>query len=279
MIKTKSNEIRKHELRAENEHLRNQIELAKQQLINLETRNGKKQIHVPGVKQSATSTTATATSTATTANANNVKTSPKPAADSQKTASAKPPKEKKPKTEKPAAEKATAAASNSEEPVDIGRIDLRIGKIVEIQKHPDADSLYVEKIDVGEEKPRTVVSGLVKWVPIEEMQNRLVVVMCNLKPAKMRGILSEGMLMCASTPDKVECIIPPATSVPGDLVHCDGFNRNPDAQLNPKKKVWESVAPDLKTNNELTACYKGAALQVPGKGTLKAATLKDANVK
>lgn len=271
MIKTASNEIRKQELRVENENLRKQIELAKQQLINLETRNGKKQISVPGAKQSATSTTTTATATSQPT----AKASPKPAADSQ--TSAKPPKEKKPKTEKPATEK--AAAATTEEPADIGRIDLRIGKIVEIQKHPDADSLYLEKIDVGEEKPRTVVSGLVKFVPIEEMQNRLVVVMCNLKPAKMRGILSEGMLMCASTPEKVECIIPPAASVPGDLVHCDGYNRNPDAQLNPKKKIWETVAPDLKTNNDLIACYKNAPLQVPGKGPLKSATLKGVNVK
>lgn len=131
--------------------MRQQIELAKQQLIDLETRNGKKQIPVPG--QSATSTKPT------TVPVNNAQASPKPAAapaanaDSQ----AKPPKEKKPKTEKTpwkkpeAAEKAPAA----EEVVDISRLDLRIGRIVEVQKHPDADALYLEKIDVGEDKPRT----------------------------------------------------------------------------------------------------------------------------
>lgn len=45
--------------------------------------------------------------------------------------------------------------------IDIGRLDLRVGKIVEVSKHPDADTLYLEKIDVGEAQPRTVVSGLV----------------------------------------------------------------------------------------------------------------------
>lgn len=78
------------------------------------------------------------------------------------------------------------------------RLDIRIGKIVEVSRHPDADALYVEKIDLGEEKPRTIVSGLVNFVPIEEMQNRLVVVLCNLKAAKMRGIESQGMVLCAS---------------------------------------------------------------------------------
>lgn len=77
-------------------------------------------------------------------------------------------------------------------------MDIRVGKIVEISRHPDADALYVEKIDLGEEKPRTVVSGLVNFVPIEQMENRLVVVLCNLKPAKMRGIESNGMVLCAS---------------------------------------------------------------------------------
>lgn len=79
------------------------------------------------------------------------------------------------------------------------RLDIRVGRIVEVAKHPDADSLYVEKIDLGEEQPRTIVSGLVNFIPIEEMQNRLVVVLCNLKPAKMRGIESQGMVLCAST--------------------------------------------------------------------------------
>lgn len=114
----------------------------------------------------------------------------------------------------------TPAKAEDDETIDIGRVDLRIGKIVNgntskcridqlywllftVKKHPDADSLYVEEVDVGEGKTRTIVSGLVKHVPIEEMMNRIAVFMCNLKPAKMRGITSEGMLMCASTPEKV----------------------------------------------------------------------------
>lgn len=69
---------------------------------------------------------------------------------------------------------------------------------MEVSKHPDADSLYVEKIDLGEVEPRTVVSGLAKFVPLEDLQDRLVAVLCNLKPAKMRGVESQGMLLCSS---------------------------------------------------------------------------------
>ncbi|KAI9560791.1 hypothetical protein GHT06_011743 [Daphnia sinensis] len=164
-------------------------------------------------------------------------------------------------------------------PIDIGRIDLRIGKIVAVKKHPDADSLYVEEVDLGEEKTRTIVSGLVKHVPIEEMQNRIAVFMCNLKPAKMRGITSEGMLMCASTSDKVEILLPPNGAVPGDLVEADGYVRCPDPVLNPKKKIWETVAPDLKTNAEKIATFKGAVLTVPNKGPISAATLASVQIK
>jgi methionine--tRNA ligase beta chain len=79
------------------------------------------------------------------------------------------------------------------------RLNIRVGKIVEVKKHPDADSLYVEKIDLGEPNgPRTIVSGLVNFVPLNEMENRMVVILANLKPANLRGISSHGMVLCAS---------------------------------------------------------------------------------
>jgi methionine--tRNA ligase beta chain len=80
---------------------------------------------------------------------------------------------------------------------------MRVGLIRSAKRHPDADALYVEEVDVGEDKPRTVISGLVKFIPEEQMQNRMAILLCNLKPSKMRGIMSEAMVMCASTPDKV----------------------------------------------------------------------------
>lgn len=51
---------------------------------------------------------------------------------------------------------------------------------------------------MGEPTPRTVVSGLVQFVPEEQLQDRLVLLLCNLKPQKMRGVESQGMLLCAS---------------------------------------------------------------------------------
>lgn len=72
-------------------------------------------------------------------------------------------------------------------------------------RHPNADSLYLEEIDLGEEAPRQVVSGLVKFVPEERMRGRRVAVVCNLKPAKMRDVMSHGMVRpcCACTPARL----------------------------------------------------------------------------
>ena len=66
----------------------------------------------------------------------------------------------------------------------MSRCSLIVGRINKAERHPDADALYVEEIDLGEEKPRTIISGLVKHIPIEEMQGRMVVCITNLKPAK-----------------------------------------------------------------------------------------------
>ena len=180
---------------------------------------------------------------------------------------------------KPKSDAKSAGGAGDAESVDIGLLDLRVGRIVSAEKHPDADSLYVEQVDVGEPAPRTVVSGLVRFIPVEQMQNRLAVLLCNLKPAKMRGVTSQAMVMCASTPDKVEILAPPATAQPGDLVTCEGFVRRAEAQLNPKKKIFEQVAPDLKTDSEKRATYRGVVWEVAGKGVVTSQTLTDVNIK
>ncbi|CEI87128.1 hypothetical protein RMCBS344292_01548 [Rhizopus microsporus] len=150
------------------------------------------------------------------------------------------------------------APAETDQPV-VSRIDIRVGYIKSCKKHEGADSLYVEEIDVGEEEPRTIVSGLVRWYPIEQMENRYVLVLCNLKPASMRGVKSYGMVLCASAADgsAVELLGPidPSKVKPGDRVYVEGQEGEPEKVLNPKKKYWETVQPELKTNDECIALY------------------------
>ncbi|KAJ1974502.1 G4 quadruplex nucleic acid binding protein [Dimargaris xerosporica] len=170
-------------------------------------------------------------------------------------------KKKKKKKEKEQKEKKPSKSSDEPKPITPSQLDLRVGHIVECQKHPDADSLYMEKIDVGEEELRTVVSGLVKYIPLEDMQNRNVVLLCNLKPANMRGIKSHAMVLAATSPDgnTVELVSPPAGATPGQKVYFDDFKEGePEAVLNPKKKIWETIQPGLLTDDACQALFKDA---------------------
>jgi aminoacyl tRNA synthase complex-interacting multifunctional protein 1 len=146
-------------------------------------------------------------------------------------------------------------------------IDLRVGHIVDVKKHPDADGLYVEQIDIGEETgPRTILSGLVHYIPREEMRDKYLVVVCNLKPANMRGIKSYGMVLAATHKDGkeagIELIQPPPGSKPGDRVYFEGAeyeNAEPLAQLNPKKKIFETIQPGFTTLDSKEAAWVNPA--------------------
>lgn len=168
-------------------------------------------------------------------------------------------KEKKEKKEKaPKQPKAPAAPAR----LLPSFVDLRVGKIVDVQRHPDADSLYLEKIDFGEGEPRVILSGLVKFVPMEQMKDRMIVGVCNLKPVSMRGIKSHGMVLCATSKDGhdagVEPVFPPAGAAPGDRVYVEGYKGlEPEAQMNPKKKIFETIQPGYLTTDNKICAWKG----------------------
>ena len=79
---------------------------------------------------------------------------------------------------------------------DFDKLDLVVGKILEVNDHPDADRLLVFKVDIGSET-RTIVSSIKEFYKKEDLVGKNIVVIKNLKPVKMRGILSEGMLLAA----------------------------------------------------------------------------------
>ncbi|KAM3864964.1 aminoacyl tRNA synthase complex-interacting multifunctional protein 1a [Diretmus argenteus] len=260
-------------LMAENAKLKNDIEELKKQLLEKEKRRGVREVAMPsgeaGVECCSKPTPPEPSGPALSA---------APAAAVQSPPSKDEGKKKKPEKKGEKQEK-KQAAPQEDATVDVSRLDMRVGRIVTAEKHPDADSLYVEQVDVGEASPRTVVSGLVKHIPLDQMQNRMAVLLCNLKPAKMRGVVSQAMVMCASSPDKVEILDPPSGAVPGDRVTFQGFPGEPDKELNPKKKVWEQVQPDLRTDSQCVATYKGAAFEITGKGVCKAQTMNNSGIK
>jgi methionyl-tRNA synthetase len=97
---------------------------------------------------------------------------------------------------------------------DFGKLELRIGKILEVNPHPNADKLYVLKIDIGTEV-RQSVAGVKKWYKPEELVGKHVAVVCNLKPVNLRGVESYGMILAALTPDKASlAILTPDREIP-----------------------------------------------------------------
>ncbi|MCO5591296.1 hypothetical protein L7F22_045277 [Adiantum nelumboides] len=243
-------------------------------------------------------------------------------------------------------------------PPDLDALDIRVGKIIKAWKHPEADSLYVEEIDLAEpEGPRTICSGLVKYVPLEELQvlfrivvnlfslhqamewartsstplaillldfeksfdrvdwgflegsldrmgfplawirgvspcidrasssEKHVLVLANLKPRNMRGVKSNGMLLAASdeSHEHVELLVPSEGSVAGERAwfgtDADKQSQKDAATPNQlqKKKIWESVQPELKTSEECVAMFQGKPMRTTT-GLVTSKSLKGANV-
>ena len=114
-------------------------------------------------------------------------------------------KEKKPKQKKA---QEPAAEEENKEFANFVKCDFRVGRITDCWVHPESDKLYCEKIDIGEGESRQIGSGLQLDVPLADMTG-LVVVFANLKPKKLGGYDSHGMVMCGHPDDKRSFIIRP----------------------------------------------------------------------
>lgn len=86
------------------------------------------------------------------------------------------------------------------------KTDLRVALILECEDIPGADKLYALTIDMGDEK-RQIVAGIKQYYTKEELVGRKIAVVANLEPRKVRGILSHGMLLAASSADKASVVL------------------------------------------------------------------------
>ena len=89
---------------------------------------------------------------------------------------------------------------------DLSKVELKVGQILEVSRVEKSDKLYKLTVDIGSEK-RTIVSGLVNYYKEDELLNKQVVVVTNLKPAKLRGVESQGMLLAAGDDDVVKLLV------------------------------------------------------------------------
>jgi len=153
------------------------------------------------------------------------------------------------------------AAPSSE--IDISKFDIRVGVIKKAWEHEEADKLFCEEIDIGEEGgPRQIASGLRAHYNVEDLPGQRVLVLANLKSRKMLGFPSHGMVLCASSEDgKVQFVEPPDGAEIGERVMVEGFDGEPATENQViKKKMMDAIFPDLKTNADGVATYKGKPL-------------------
>ena len=129
---------------------------------------------------------------------------------------------------------------------DFRKLDIRVAQIVWIDDHPEADKLYQMKVDVGEEEPRSIVAGLKAYYKKDEMLGRRVLCLTNLKPRKLRGIMSQGMLLAADDEDiggSTVLLLKPSNDVPiGTKINCGLENRDSRLEYEEFAKVVFKVS-------------------------------------
>jgi len=108
------------------------------------------------------------------------------------------------------------------------RVVLKVSRIIEVEKHPNGDMLYILKLDCGEAEPRTIVSSIVPYYRADELLGKHIVLVSNLKPANFRGVKSRGMLLAANDPNAephttCEVLFAPQFDV-GTVLEPEGFD-------------------------------------------------------
>lgn len=97
------------------------------------------------------------------------------------------------------------------------KLNIRIARIKEVRDHPNADRLYIIKVDIGEEE-RELVAGIKKGYKPEELIGKLVAVIENMEPAVIRGVESRGMILASQDGETLAVLSPDRPVSPGSLV-------------------------------------------------------------
>jgi len=102
---------------------------------------------------------------------------------------------------------------------DFIKMQLRVGKVLDVRDHPNANRLYILDVDLGPELgKRQIVAGLKPFMPPEALKDQLVVIVANLEPALLRGERSEGMLLAAQDGDRVVQLTIAGPVAPGSKI-------------------------------------------------------------
>ena len=111
------------------------------------------------------------------------------------------------------------------------KLDLRVAKIIDVKDHPQADKLYMMQIDLGALGKRVIVAGMKPFYSKDEINGKSIVIVSNLKPATIRGVKSNGMLLAAGDETGIVSLLNPGEASPGTEVYIEGIPREPVKML------------------------------------------------
>lgn len=166
---------------------------------------------------------------------------------------------------------------------------IAVGRVISAIPHPNSEKLYITKVDIGNDQVRQIVAGLQKYVEAAQLEGSLVLVVLNLKPAKLAGELSEGMILAATAPPdtvsaqqesvpKVAPLAPSPGAEPGELAFTQDLGTPPPMSSFPKAmkgEHWRKIS-SLLTVMHGVACYNSVPL-VTTSGPVQAPGFPDAS--
>ena len=118
-----------------------------------------------------------------------------------------------------------------EESDPFSKLDLRVAKIIDVKDHPQADKLLIMRIELGPLGKRVIVAGIKTQYSKEELIGKSIVIVTNLKPARIRGFESKGMLLAAEDDQGIISLLDPKDATPGTEIYIDGMPREPVSVL------------------------------------------------
>ncbi|CAM6114877.1 unnamed protein product [Calypogeia fissa] len=171
----------------------------------------------------------------------------------------------------------TAAKSSTPQEVasaeNFEKAHFQVGLVHSVADHPISEKLFICKVEVAPGEFRQVVAGLRKFIPANELQQKKVALILNLKPAKLAGQLSEAMILAgdvhADGIETVKVLEPPSDASAGDRIYVEGSTASAIPAKQLSSKVWEKIVPLLKveggvaTFDKMTLVTSGGALKVP----------------
>jgi len=124
---------------------------------------------------------------------------------------------------------------------DLGKVDLKVGSVMECHKLVDSEVLWEAQVDIGEKKPRKIITSIGEYCSPELLVGKKIVVISNVVPVKIENSYSEGIILCADNGEKIRVFEPANNVKPGTELEKDSLHENSGPILDLQIDNFENV--------------------------------------